>query len=332
MRKLCLGFLLLLQWQCSLALDSEKPPPISEDARKKKVDLQLRGRKKEPPKPGNAGITLQSAKARSEDNVTKQIENLDALSREHWKQMQSKILEALHGRVDYNKDGKLALGEMVRFAQERHFNSANDGAKEILFTVDKNHDGKLSLKEVSDEWDLLLQQDYQALLNSSDINETDKALARTEIDKVKELETRKFEAADKDKDGLLNHTEITSMFFPETDPETMEVYIQDLIDQHDHDKNGKIGLHELAPGNDTHAAGQVDTNHDFHALDEDGDGHLDVEELKPWTDGTFSWHKMLSNVLSLADHDSDKHVTLDELQKSTEVHKLIQEWGLHEEF
>jgi Ca2+-binding EF-hand superfamily protein len=297
--------------------------------RKKKLDLQLRGRRttlKDAPKDASTGthtldLDLEAALANGTD--------LESLSKEHWKQLHERILENLHGRVDYDKDGRLSLSEMVQYAQQRHFQSAQDGAKDILLSVDRNHDNKLSLKEVSEEWDLLLQADYADLLNST--NATDVELAKTEIEKTKELEKKKFETADKDKDGLLNMTEITAMFYPETDPDTMEVYIQDLIDQHDHDGNGKIGLKELDPGNSSHPAGAIDTHHDFHSLDQDGDGHLDMEELKPWTDGTFSWHKLLSKVLNLADHNSDDHVTLDELRKTSEAHKFIEDWGLHKE-
>jgi len=187
--------------------------------------------------------------------------------------------------------------------------------------MDIDRDGKLSLKEFSDAWDLLLGFDFKALLNSSDPNVTNETqLAMAELNRTKELERKKFEAADKDKDGLLNETEITPMIFPETDPDTMEVHIADLIDQHDKNGNGKIDLHEYkAHIGDHFKEPHEETKKDFHALDEDKSGHLDSEELKQWTDGTYSWKKLLSKVLHMLDDDKDDHVTIDELRKANAV-------------
>lgn len=260
------------------------------------------------------------------------------LTDEQLKDLHRRVLQSLFERLDSNKDGKMSLSEMIDHVQKKHIQSAQHDAKGILLRMDTNRDDKLSFKEISDEWDLLLDTYSQSVLNSSGTNET--GFNATELEKTKQLEKKKFDAADKDKDGLLSDGEITAMFFPETDNDTMEVHIADLIEQHDHDSNGKIDLDEVHRALNHTAEGNPQTKVDFKSLDTDDDDHLSLHELKPWTDGTFSWRKLLGNMISSADEDNDEHITIEEWQKADDAGKIdslsiqsqLREWAMHSEF
>eukprot|EP00746_Dinoflagellata_sp_MGD_P142708 gnl/MRDRNA2_/MRDRNA2_75643_c0_seq1.p1 gnl/MRDRNA2_/MRDRNA2_75643_c0~~gnl/MRDRNA2_/MRDRNA2_75643_c0_seq1.p1 ORF type:complete len:311 (-),score=89.13 gnl/MRDRNA2_/MRDRNA2_75643_c0_seq1:63-995(-) len=244
-------------------------------------------------------------------------------------------LQQLHNSLDLNKDGKMTLNEMVEFARQKHFNTTQRDAAQILEVIDSDSDGKLSLPELLSG--LHPNSDPDEDIDDS-FHDGPTFHNETEYQDRIDMETKKFRAADKDNDGLLDIQEVPAVFFPEMSAGTLELEVRDQMLKSDQDGDGLISMKEF----EEYRGVSMDHQNDFEKLDGNKDGQLDLEELKNWSNGTYSWQKMFASLFSTADKDNDGHITMDELTAGAQMGDLktrfqLKKWAMdslisHQEF
>lgn len=241
----------------------------------------------------------------------------DALSAE---QMQS-----IHQKMDSNGDGKASMVEVLAFSASMRRQIAVKDVKTVLDEMDLDKDGKLSVEELMKDMDMW-----------SDDEEED----QRESAMRKEVETAKFGAADKDKDGLLDVEELPALFYPETHEGVLDLTARQTLQQKDLDGDGLLSLQEFWEGDALEGEEMAiteDEQEDFQKLDTDRSGKLDLQELKTWESGRFHTEEAMKTLFELADRDSDMHVTAEELGAAREqiagsdAQYHLMEWAEHYE-
>lgn len=195
-------------------------------------------------------------------------------------------VEGVHGKIDGNKDGKVSLEELVAFAHQYKREQASKDIHFFLDEVDTNKDGMMSFEE---------------LMRDMAQEEGDPVARRHQ-----ELEKAKFEAADGNKDGLLDKAELPGLLFPETHEEVHGIMTEASLRHQDEDLDGKLSKEEFAKGLDEHAE-------DFEEADKDGDRLLDAAELAAWNTGAHHLEKTMREMIARGDKDGDGHMTAEEL-------------------
>lgn len=221
--------------------------------------------------------------------------------------MSPEKLRALHEKIDNNGNGKVSKKEMMVMAYNVGKVRAGKDIEDILKEIDKNQDGMLSLAEHL--------EDYNAI-------EMGAAEEVEELEARKEAETKKHKAADLNKDGMLDSTELPAFFYPETHEDVLSVTVEESLRQKDKDKDGKltnVEFWESQADGDTEDELSEEEKDDFKALDKDSDGFLDVEELREWESGTFHTRAAMETIFGLADKDKDDLLTADELADAADL-------------
>jgi len=220
-------------------------------------------------------------------------------------------LQVLHEKLDIDKDKLVTPGEMLLF----YFRAADFMSKidlSFLTEIDHNKDGKLSLKE-----------------HLADLDETGNDEHKAQVEEWKRTETAKFQAADRDKDGVLAEDEIRGLFFPETHTDVLSVVVAEAMKEKDKDQDGKLSLLEFWMGVDELTD---EDRADFTLLDKDENGFIDSKELGAWESGQHYSERTINLIFKLADKDGDKQLTVDEFTAAaekfvgTEAHYHLQEW------
>jgi len=234
-------------------------------------------------------------------------------------------LRRLHQLFDENGDGKVSMNEVMDFAHKIGKTIASKDIGSILEEIDTSKDGHLSLEEHI--------TDIQNQADGGDEEEM------KELQRRYEVETAKFKAADANGDGLLDKSELPSLFYPETHDAVLGVTVGETLSQKDANSDGVLTPHEFweASSEGEEAELSEEEQADFAKLDTNHDGVLNHEELMAWESGKFHTHEALMKLFEIADKDSDMHVTADELAEAKEhiaesdVQYHLIEWAEHHE-
>lgn len=235
-------------------------------------------------------------------------------------------LRSLHGKMDLDHDGRLSLAEAMSYAAGVGKAIASKDVGTILDEIDTSKDGKLSLEEHL--------ADIQSQADGGDEEEMAELKQRIEV------ETAKFQAADSNKDQVLDSDELTSLFYPETHEDVLSVTVLETLKQKDKDGDGKLTRHEfweadVSDGDDGQLTEEEDA--DFRRLDLDGDGLLSATEIRSWESGKFHTEEALKKMIEVADKDNDLHVTAEELTAArsqialSDAQYHLIEWAEHHE-
>jgi len=232
-------------------------------------------------------------------------------------------LRKLHSKLDHDKDGKVAMHEVLKFAHATRKAVAKKEIDSIFDEIESTKDGHLSLEE--------------HLAESAEFHT---GMTDEEKELAKKAETAKFRAADMDGDDKLDKDELVHMMHPETHPEVLELHTQEEMRKRDADKDGRLSKKEweadATPGEhqdpDTH-----DPSADFHNLDENKDGFISIDELRHWESGKFHLEDAMNKLWDHADKDGDKHLHIDEFAQVADsleghdAHPHILDWVFHED-
>eukprot|EP00746_Dinoflagellata_sp_MGD_P010039 gnl/MRDRNA2_/MRDRNA2_120604_c0_seq1.p1 gnl/MRDRNA2_/MRDRNA2_120604_c0~~gnl/MRDRNA2_/MRDRNA2_120604_c0_seq1.p1 ORF type:complete len:617 (+),score=202.46 gnl/MRDRNA2_/MRDRNA2_120604_c0_seq1:66-1916(+) len=222
-------------------------------------------------------------------------------------------LEALHHAVDLNGDGQLNVEELMKFAFQGHLKSSQEKAASIFQQMDQNGDRKLTFDELMQE--LELHKEGGATRAPPD---------EAEFQQVRAFQERRFRAADKNLDGVLDSAELPAFLFPETNSEALDKKTKDLLAKSDEDGDGKVDIKEfqtefaIMDSSFWTEYTPTGTSRTFESLDNNHDGELDLGELKHLSSGNFTMVRTLTEFIEKADTDHDGMISVQDLTDAKE--------------
>merc|ERR1711934_724022 len=159
------------------------------------------------------------------------------------------------------------MQEIIEYSHNMRKVIAKKDISTVIDEMDTDKDGKLSLMELLKDMEQWGEE-----------GEEDKAQAAQR----KELETAKFHAADSDKNGYLDSTELPALFYPETHDGVLELTAASTLKAKDTNGDGQLTPKEFWEGDGVDGADlpvSDEAQADFSKLDVDGSGALSVQEL-----------------------------------------------------
>lgn len=239
--------------------------------------------------------------------------------------------QQIHKKVDASGDGKITVQELLDFSGLTRNSIVKKDAAEGFPGMDGDDDGKISLAE-------LLENTVGPDTGKEDADE--KAM--------RELDTAKFKAADKNGDGFLDKDESVGFLYPELNDGVLVLVAENSLKTMDKNSDGELDHDEFWAVSKSADEDDIDNEmpnqdildnqkEEFGKLDLNKNGKLDASELKHWESGRFHTEDALTHLFGLADEDEDGFVTASELDKSR-LHLSnhigiphLQEWAAHYE-
>jgi Ca2+-binding EF-hand superfamily protein len=225
-------------------------------------------------------------------------------------------LRQVHKVVDENNDQKLSQEELLKFTEQQHrkVELAGNFLEEEFERIDSDKDGSIALKEY------LNDTVYTDPTNKED-------LSQQETD-----ETKMFQAADANHDGILDKTELAGLISPEANGAVMDVAVSQSMKSADANSDGKLTFDEFEAADLTHherapAGDDDDDDNDseaatnsadfakkmFKRLDVNGDGVLEESELRDLHSGKLQREQLVDDFVKTVDKDNDLKIDQDEL-------------------
>lgn len=212
-------------------------------------------------------------------------------------------LHALHTLMDRNKNGLVAVEEMLHFHIDTKEDSSYAQAQELFKQIDSNSDQKVTFDEI---------EMYANPEPPSDVAPEE----HVGFEKRRHVHTAKFAMADKDKDDSLNSMEIVAFLFPDTDPRVAETQNTEIFKAFDTDSDGFLTVIEYLAG-DHHDPADLEVTQleeeEFNILDLNKDTKVDLKEFMIHHTGLFQAEHNFKVIMAHADRDGDQKVSLKEL-------------------
>jgi len=241
--------------------------------------------------------------------------------------------QQIHKKVDASGDGKITVRELLDFSDVTRSSIVKKDAAEGFPAMDGDTDGRISLAE---------------LLENTGYMGPDAGKEDAEEKAMRELDTAKFKAADKNGDGFLDQDESVGFLYPELNDGVLVLVAENSLKTKDKNGDGELEHEEFWA--EAHSADEDDIDkeetsqdildnqkEEFGKLDLNKNGKLDATELKHWESGRFHTEDALTHLFGLADEDEDGFVTAKELDQSR-LHLSnhigiphLQDWAAHYE-
>nr|CAH7712829.1 unnamed protein product [Callosobruchus chinensis] len=185
-----------------------------------------------------------------------------------------KRLKILLLKMDLNKDMNIDRRELKAWILRSFKMLSEEEARERLEDADENNDGLITWKEyLSDSYGIESDE------NTLDISEENEHLQLIEDDK------RMWQAADANKDGLLDSTEWVAFSHPEEHPDMLPVILEQTLREKDKDNDGIISFQEFVGdrGSEMSKESLLEMKTKFdETLDKNKDGKLEGSEILSW--------------------------------------------------
>lgn len=207
------------------------------------------------------------------------------------------VLAAFHSRIDADNDSSVSLPEMKGFVRSmRLLEAKKEDISSHLQRIDTDKDGKLQLQEVL--------HDAEKLYIANPTPDEYEAAKEWKV----EFRT-KFEAVDKNADGILEDDEIRLYLFPELNDEVITMLATSTLKRKDLNRDGKLTNLEFFKG-----PLEIVTEEEFQRLDKDMDNSLNLQELKSLLADSYREESEVEHVFQDSDRNQDNFLTLYEFQ------------------
>lgn len=196
-------------------------------------------------------------------------------------------------QVDLNKDGILDRHELVDFAVVLRDGEREKFTAEEMARWDRNGDSLVELAELHGNLD-----------SKTMTPELQAALAVVE---------EKFHGVDFDLDGGLNRDELHIFLHPELHTDALQLEAEQQFAQLDTNQDGGVDLRELGSAYSGEAEfDDAYTSHELDIHDHNKDGKLDIHELEELVEGHKYVEHMVGQMITLLDRNKDGRVTMKE--------------------
>ncbi|CAD6999958.1 reticulocalbin-2 [Ceratitis capitata] len=202
----------------------------------------------------------------------KEAQEFDKLTPEESK----KRLLVLIKLMDLNKDGFVERHELKAWILRSFKKLGEEEAADRLEEIDENGDGNISWKEyLKDSFSMEEENEKNELIDFDSYDE-EKEMIKSD----KEL----FNAADLNKDGVLDSKEYVLFYSPEEHPEMLPIVLEHTLRERDTNHNGEIDYAEYIgeTGKDRSREWLIEEKDRFDHLDENKDGLLVGNEVLNW--------------------------------------------------
>ncbi|GAW80864.1 endoplasmic reticulum-resident calcium binding protein [Plasmodium gonderi] len=211
---------------------------------------------------GGADIPLKYADMRGLDDLTnlndEQVKDILGLDIKGAKERIAKLFKI----IDKNSDNLITEDELSTWSNYVKNEVFLKQVQVEMKQIDADKDGFISLPELNEAF----SQNLDA----------------KEVEKHSEGLLKRFQIVDKDKDSKLNINEVGLLIDPMKDEELKELEINEILEHHDVNKDGRISVDEFKQTrtDDPHAKKDDDVAlDDFNFFDTNKDGFIDKEEI-----------------------------------------------------
>ncbi|GLH15971.1 hypothetical protein R5R35_005642 [Gryllus longicercus] len=208
----------------------------------------------------------------------KDAEEFDQLEPEEAK----KRLRILLLKMDLNSDELIERNELHAWILRSFKMLSEEESQDRFEDADENEDGKVTWKEYLSDSYGLQDENGQVIEEDEDEENLD---VRSDNSKLIQDDKIMFEAADRNKDGVLDNSEFVLFTHPEEHPEMLPLVLQQTLTDKDTDKDGFISFQEFIgdQGKKHDKEWLISEKEKFdHEYDKDGDGRLNGPEILSW--------------------------------------------------
>ncbi|XP_058120819.1 reticulocalbin-2 [Anopheles ziemanni] len=204
----------------------------------------------------------------------KEAEEFDNLSPEESK----KRLAVLVTKMDQNSDGFVDRHELKAWILRSFKSLAEEEASERFDDVDLNNDESVT-------WEEYLQETYGM---DSDDEEGVRVFEEPRNEEERKLiqdDKEMFDAADSNKNGMLDATEFVQFVSPEEFPQMLPIILKQTLRDKDTNNDGRIDFQEFVGDNAMDHDKEwlvVEMDKFKEDFDRDGDGYLNGNEILSW--------------------------------------------------
>ncbi|XP_022799420.1 calumenin-A-like isoform X4 [Stylophora pistillata] len=182
--------------------------------------------------------------------------------------------------------------------------------RSVLSLIDRNGDSNISVKELS-AW---TQKSMRTFYRQEADGFTEKQERR---------DSKRFEHADVNRDGLLSRDELISLFHPEESANMFGVIVEEFMEYMDSDNDGLLSFREYKGKTaDTGNTDEHSAKESFKRLDKDSDGKLNKEEMKLWLEAvntSAQANNQAQRQVQLADDNKDGFLSKKEIMNHMEI-------------
>ncbi|XP_059140269.1 reticulocalbin-2-like [Physella acuta] len=219
-----------------------------------------------------------------------------------------KRLRNLAKSHDTNNNDIIETSELKDWILQSFRMLDREEALDKLKDDDENGDGKITFGEI------LHKQFGYTESDLADLENIEKEEEGTDVLQLVTDDKKRFNAADLDKDGVLDENEYIAYYQPYDFPHMAEVEMEKAMRDADKDKDGFVSIKEFI-GDHVDEEVRLSEMTNFEELDIDKDGKLTPEELKPWAlpDNEDVAKEEVEHLLNMCDKDKDGHLSIEEI-------------------